>query len=87
MADHEGNGLGSGPLRRHDQVAFVLTILVIDDDDHAPRLEVRNDLFHRIQAGTGPGGALAAQRNDIGHGIPRGNTGVTSIRLCGRRAT
>ena len=33
VADHEGQGLRSDPLRRHDQVTFVLPVLRVDDDD------------------------------------------------------
>src|SRR5690606_18381131 len=33
VADHEGQQLGRGLLGREDQVAFVLPVLVVDDDD------------------------------------------------------
>ncbi len=35
MRDHEGDDLGSNLLRRRDEVALVLAILVIHDDDDA----------------------------------------------------
>ena len=34
MADHERDLLGRGGRGRHDQVALVLAIVVVDDDDH-----------------------------------------------------
>jgi hypothetical protein len=36
MADEESHGFGRGVLGRHDQVAFVLSVLVIYNDDDLP---------------------------------------------------
>ena len=44
VADHEREGLGRGALGGHDQVALVLAILVVDDDDHAAAAD-RLDCF------------------------------------------
>src|SRR5208283_4431385 len=35
MGSHEVDGLGRDHFCRHHQIAFVLTILVVDDDEHA----------------------------------------------------
>src|SRR6185312_3247803 len=83
VPDHERDGFGSGPLGGHDQIAFVLAILVIDDDHHAPGFEIRDDLIHRIEPGAGAGGALAPQRNDVGHGVPQGCSKMTLAPVYG----
>ena len=44
MAGHEVDGLGRDEVGRDQQVAFVLAVLVIDQDDHLARTEVRQDL-------------------------------------------
>ncbi len=72
MADHERDGLRGGPLRGHDQIAFVLAVLIVDDDDHAPGLQLGDDLFNGVQTGAGSGGAFPAQRNYVCHGGARG---------------
>jgi hypothetical protein len=40
IAGHEVDGLGGDLLGGDGQVTFVLTVLVVDDDDHPSRLEV-----------------------------------------------
>ena len=37
--------VGGAELRRHDEVAFVLAVLVVDDDYEAARLVVNNRFF------------------------------------------
>src|SRR5215210_2966802 len=46
---HEVYVLGGYELGGHGQVALVLAILVVADDDHLPRLDVLDDLFHRTK--------------------------------------
>ena len=42
---HEIDGVGIGHLGGNDDVALVLAVLVVDEDDHAPLLDVLNDLL------------------------------------------
>jgi hypothetical protein len=49
IADHESHELGGGFLRREDEVALVLAILVIDDDDGLTRRDVGNRPFDGVQ--------------------------------------
>jgi hypothetical protein len=53
VADHERDGLRRRTLGGHDEVAFVLAILIVHDDDHAPGSQVLEDLLDGIQAGQG----------------------------------
>ena len=53
IADHECDRLGCARSRRHDEVAFVLAILVVHDDDHAPRAQIGQDFLDGIQSGRG----------------------------------
>jgi hypothetical protein len=41
---HEVDGIGSGHLRRHDEVALVLAVLGVDQDDHAAVAQIVDDL-------------------------------------------
>jgi len=45
MSGHEVYGLRRNPFRRHGQVAFILPIFIVYDDDHAACFEVANCVF------------------------------------------
>ncbi len=47
MGDHEVDVAGLDQLGGHDQVAFVLAVFVIDDDDHAAQADVFQDFRNR----------------------------------------
>ena len=49
MRGHEIDGLRRDLLRGHDEVAFVLAVRVIHDDDHAPGADVLDDAFDGIE--------------------------------------
>ena len=51
VAHHEGHQLRGGLLGGEDQVAFVLAILVIDDDDGLARRDVGDRPFDGVQSG------------------------------------
>ncbi len=44
---HEVDGVGGGHLRRDHEIAFVLAVLGVDQDDHAPVAQVLDDLVDR----------------------------------------
>ena len=50
-ARHEVDVLGAHQARGHEQVAFVLAVLVVDDDDHAAGGEVGEDVLDAVEAG------------------------------------
>ena len=50
---HEVHGLGRRELRRHRQVALVLAILVVADDDHLALADVLQGLVDRGERGAG----------------------------------
>ena len=54
---HEVDGLGRDLLGRHAQVAFVLPVLVIHEDDHLAGLDVGDRVFDRANR-PGPFGGL-----------------------------
>jgi hypothetical protein len=41
---HEVDGLGRDELRGHEQIAFVLAIFFVYQDDHAPASDLGDDL-------------------------------------------
>ncbi len=45
LTGHEVHGFRRGELRGHDEVALVLTVLVVDDDDHLPGRDVLERLL------------------------------------------
>ena len=47
MLGHEIDGVGRRHLRGDDEVAFVLAVLGVDQDDHAPVAQVLDDLVDR----------------------------------------
>ena len=47
MRRHEIDRIRIGEFRRNDEVAFVLTVLVIDKDIHAPVPRIFDDLLNR----------------------------------------
>src|SRR5690348_3666957 len=49
MAGHEVDGLRRHLLRGNDEVAFVLPVLVVDQDDEFPLLYVANGAFDAIE--------------------------------------
>ena len=54
VADHEVDGFRRDMLGRHDQVAFVLAIFLINQDDHAASLQLRDDFFNGGEAHSNP---------------------------------
>ena len=50
FAHHEVHVFGPHLLGGHDQIAFVLAILVVDDDDHAPGADFFEDFRNRRKA-------------------------------------
>ena len=55
LADHEGHGLGRHELGGHDQVALVLSGLIIGEHDHAAGAELVEDLGDGAEAFGGLG--------------------------------
>jgi len=49
MRGHEVDGLGRDELRRHREVALVLAILVVDEDDHLARADVGDGAVHAFE--------------------------------------
>ncbi len=49
MRRHEVDRLGGDHLRRHDQVALVLAIRIIRDDDHPPRAQIAEHIVDGIE--------------------------------------
>ena len=49
VADHEGDQFRGGFLGGEDEVALVLAVLVVDDDDGPPRCDVGNRPFDGVQ--------------------------------------
>lgn len=46
---HEVDGIGRGHLRRDDEIALILAVLVIDKNEHAPVARVIKNLVDRRQ--------------------------------------
>jgi hypothetical protein len=46
---HEIDRVRRDLLGRHDQIAFVLAIFIIHDDDHAPLAQIFDNLFGAVQ--------------------------------------
>ena len=55
-ARHEVDGLGRDVVGRQHQVAFVLAVFLIDQDDHAAGAHVGDDVLHRGDGNGGGGG-------------------------------
>ena len=70
VARHEVDRLRRRHLRRDDQVALVLAILVVDQDDHAAVADVLDDLLDRRQRRVEVGQRHVLQLGGfmIGHG-------------------
>jgi hypothetical protein len=49
MPGHEVDGMGSHMLSGHDEIAFILTIFVIDKDDELPTLDIPNRVFDAVK--------------------------------------
>ena len=49
LLEHEVHDFGRDFLRRDDEIALVLTVLVVDDDYHLTLSEVIDDLLDAIQ--------------------------------------
>ena len=56
MLGHEVDGVGRRHLRRNDEVALVLAIFRVDENDHAAILHLLDDLLDRRDDGITPGG-------------------------------
>ena len=52
LAD-EGHVLGPAQLRGHDEVALVLALLVVDDDDHPPAADLLDGVLDRREGRSG----------------------------------
>ncbi len=50
FAHHEVDVLGPHLLGGHDEIAFVLAVLVVDDDDHAARADFFEDFGNGREA-------------------------------------
>ena len=61
LLGHEVDRVGRGELRRHGEVALVLAVLVVADDDHAAGADVLEGLLDRGERGAGPGLAHASR--------------------------
>ena len=46
---HEVDGLGRDELRRHREVALVLAVLVVDEDDHLAGADVGDGAVHALE--------------------------------------
>ena len=73
FARHEVHVLGRAALGRHDEVALVLWILVVHDDDHLPRADGAEGLLHGLDPFGAvrrrlPSGRARALRGPLGHG-------------------
>ena len=44
VLEHEGDGFGRDELRRHDQIALVLAVLIVGEDHHLPIAQVLENL-------------------------------------------
>ena len=51
MLGHEVDVIGRDLRRRHDEVAFVLTILVVRDDDHLALTDRFEGVFDPVELG------------------------------------
>ena len=49
MPDHERDLLGRRARRRHDQVPFVLPVIIVDDDDDFAGGDTGNDFVDRVK--------------------------------------
>ena len=49
VLEHEVDVLGGDLLRRHDEVALVLAVLVVDDDDEFALAEILDGLFYSVE--------------------------------------
>ena len=74
MGRHEVDRAGRAHLRRDDQVAFVLAVLVVDEDEHAPVPRVLDDLFGRRDGG----GQVEDVGSEVGH---NGSAGLSAAAL------
>ncbi len=63
VARHEVDVLGPHLGRGHDEVAFVLAILVVEDHDHLARANRGDDVVDRVE--TGPGSISLRVRNHV----------------------
>jgi hypothetical protein len=54
VARHEVDVFRAHMLGRHDQIAFILTILIVHDDDHASRTQIRKNALDRVQRHDAP---------------------------------
>ena len=56
---HEVDRIGRDHRRRHHDVAFVLAVLVVEDDDHLPGPNVRDRALDRVERAADPAQLLA----------------------------
>src|SRR6478736_8930123 len=59
LLGHEVDRLGRGELRGQHEIALVLAVLAVADDDHLAAAEVLERVLDRGEAGAGCGGHLA----------------------------
>src|SRR5205823_4680473 len=87
VADHEGDRFGRHALGGHDQIALVLAILIVHDDDHPTGAQLGENLADGIERRRlGCGCALTGQWQDLGHGARSGDT-AQSVYPSARRRT
>src|SRR5690606_3294937 len=77
VVEEEGDGLRRGVLGRHDEIAFVLAVLVVDDHDDLPAADGRDGVFdgcegHCSPSGGGPSVPVAPLRAPTGRPTGRG---------------
>ncbi|MNC66610.1 hypothetical protein D3C75_1170250 [compost metagenome] len=48
FCDHKINNFRGGPLRQGDKIAFVLAVLVIDDNNYFSAHQIINGIFNRV---------------------------------------
>ena len=80
VLDEERELLGRRLLRRHDEVALVLTVLVVDDHDDLPPADGVDGVVHPIPGGAGGPPAIVGEVLAGGHGSPRVGRGATGPR-------
>ena len=71
MTNHESNRFGGYTLSGHNEVALILAIFVVEDENHAPGTKLRNDLLDVRNSGHGGAtvGWSGRERVDFRHKI------------------
>ena len=80
MLAHEVDRFGRHHLRRHDEVAFVLAILVVEHDHHLPGADLGNGRFDRVARAVALGQPLADRGEDPPQALERPVRGLPTPR-------